>query len=194
MKATTYFHTLEGAIALNRFLRWTCLSLAVTVLILASALAFRREAVVLVPPTINSEARIGVSSADSEMQVAWGLYLATLMGNVTPNTAPFLTQKIGRNLSPRTYQRVVDAIEAQAKQVREQALSVSFSPQLARYDEKLQKVVVTGEVIVRDVRGIEARELRTYEMGFIVQNYTVLLDSLRTMQGPWAPATDGSKE
>lgn len=187
MKAATYFHTLEGAIALNRWLRWVCAGLAAAVLVLSVALAIKREAVVLVPPTLGDEARIGVSAADAEMQVSWGLYFTTLMGNVTPDTAGFLASKLGRHASPRMYQMLKDTIDQQAKEVEAGKLSISFAPRLARYEESIGKVVVTGELVVRDPRGNEAREIRTYEMGFVTQNYMVLVDSLRVMSGPWAP-------
>ena len=51
---------------------------------------------------------------------------------------------------------------------------------------EIEKVVVTGELVIRGLRGAERREIRTYEMGFIVRDYTVLLDELRVIDGAWA--------
>lgn len=42
---------------------------------------------------------------------------------------------------------------------------------------------MSGELVTTGLRGEQQRELRTYEMRFIVQNYRVLLDDIRVYKG-----------
>lgn len=195
MKSSSYFHSIEGAIKLNRILLGILGLLTVSVLILCLALVFKSQPIQIESlPDLDKPAVIDKGSADSEAQIAKGLYLVGLLGNVTPNSVEFLSRNISRDLTPRMYQPVQDAIQLQSKQIKEQSLRLSFSAQLARFDEETKKVVITGEVIVMDQRGNEARELRTYTMGFVSRNYRILLDDLSVAQGAAPPIKTSEQE
>ena len=186
MKLTDYLRTREGALTENKFGRITIAILALANVILVGGLATKTQTVVLVPPTLEERSVIAANEASDETKVAWGLYLAGTLGNVTPRSSEFLKTNVSRFLSPRLYRSVVDGIEQQAAQIREEQITLQFMPTLARYDAEIEKVVVTGELVIRGLRGAERREIRTYEMGFIVRDYTVLLDELRVIDGAWA--------
>ena len=78
--------------------------------------------------------------------------------------------------------------------------TLQFIPTTARYDAKLDKVLISGEFVVRGVRGSERRGMRTYVMGFKTRNYRVMLDTLDVKEGQWreselegdAAATEGA--
>lgn len=194
MKLKDYLRTREGALAENRVGRLSILILVVANVLLVGALAAKSQTVVLVPPTLEERSVVDARAASDEMKVAWGLYLAGTLGNVTPRSSEFLKTNVSRFLSPRLYRSVVDGIEQQATQIREEQITLQFMPTLAKYDPEIEKVVVTGELVIRGLRGAERREIRTYEMGFIVRDYTVLLDELRVIDGAWkkAPGTEAN--
>lgn len=189
MKLKDYLRTREGALTENKIGRVSIAILALANVILVGGLATKSQTVVMVPPTLEERSAVAAQEASDELKVAWGLYLAGTLGNVTPRSSEFLKTNVSRFLSPRLYRGVIDGIEQQATQIREEQITLQFMPTLARYDGEIDKVVVTGELVIRGTRGAERREIRTYEMGFIVRDYSVLLDELRVIDGPWAKAT-----
>lgn len=185
MKLSHWLKTREGALAESKISRPIILLLAFTCLVLAFGLVRKSETVVMVPSTLEERAWVSKSSASAEMQVAQGLSLALLLGNVTPGSAEFVSSNISRSLSPRMYRPILEAIDREVRELRDEQISVSFTPTLARFDPDVDRVVITGEVITRGLRGSERREIRTYEMGFSTRNHTLLLDHMRVMEGTW---------
>ena len=183
MKLSHYLKTREGALKENVVSRAVIATLVLSNLVLGLAMTSQKTTIVMVPPTLESSSEIGASDSGKETQVAWGMYLAGMLGNVTPRTAPYLKQNISRHLSPNLYSSIVEAIDQQAAEIASEQITLSFSPTIGRYDAELDRVIVTGELTIRGLRGAEKRELRTYEMKFVTRNYNVMLDALRIMQG-----------
>lgn len=185
MKMQDWFKTREGALRENSWGRMIILGQVVVILVMAAGLATQRQAVVLVPPTLEERTTIESNAASKEAKIAWGMYITGMLGNVTPRSSEFLTQSISRYLSPRMYRPVIEGIDEQAKQIRDEQITLQFIPTVARYDDEINRVIVSGELIIRGLRNAERREVRSYEMGFIVRDYRVLLDSMRVMDGEW---------
>lgn len=185
MKMTDWFKTREGALTENKWGRMIILVQMIVILVLAFGMANQRQAVVLVPPTLEERGSVQAKQADAEIKTSWALYMANMIGNVTPRSSQFLTENMSRYLSPRMYRSVIEGIDAQAKLLREEQITLQFIPTLARYEPEIDKVVVSGELIERGLRNAERRSVRSYEMGFIVRDYKVLLDSMRVMDGEW---------
>lgn len=183
MKLSHYLKTREGALKENVISRAVIATLVISNLVLALAMTSQKTTIVMVPPTLESSSQVGASDSGKETQVAWGMYLAGMLGNVTPRTAPYLKQNVSRHLSPNLYSQIVEAIDQQAEEIAKEQITLSFSPTIGRYDAELDRVIVTGELTIRGLRGAEKRELRTYEMKFVTRNYNVMLDALRIMQG-----------
>lgn len=185
MKMTDWFKTREGALTENKWGRMIILVQMIVILVMAFGMANQRQAVVLVPPTLEERGSVQAQQADAEIKTSWALYIANMLGNVTPSSSQFLTENMSRFLSPRMYRPVIERIDAQAKQLREEQITLQFIPTVARYEPEIDRVVVSGELIERGLRNAERRSVRTYEMGFIVRDYKVLLDSMRVMEGEW---------
>ncbi|MBT9136394.1 MAG: hypothetical protein DDT34_01470 [Firmicutes bacterium] len=189
MKLTDWFKTREGALSENKWGRIIILVQMIVILVMAFGMANQRQAVVLVPPNLEERTSVQARQADAAAKTAWALYIANTIGNVTPSSSQFLTETISRHLSPRIYRSVIEGIDAQARQLREEQISLQFIPTVARYEAEIDRVVVSGELIERGLRNAERRSVRSYEMGFIVRNYRVLLDSMRVMEGEWRRET-----
>lgn len=184
-----WLKTRDGALAENRMSRMAIAAQTFIILVLAIGLVNKSSTVVLVPSTLDEKSSVSASSADEQMQTAWGMYLAGLLGNVTPTSSVALKDLVSRHLTSRLYNETREAIDNQVKEIQQEQLTLSFAPTIARMDPKTKHVIVTGELIIRGLRGQERRELRTYEMGFVTRNYNVMLDSLRVMQGKYAVET-----
>lgn len=185
MKMSTYLSSWDGAIKENRFHRLALLGAMLVILIQSIALWRQDSTIILVPPQMEERGQISGSSASEAVQVSWGMYIATLLGNVTPQSVEVLATNVGQHLSPRMYRPVLTQLQEQVKTIQEEQITVAFVPTLARWESSLPGVVVSGEMITRGIRGGEKRMQRTYELKFVVQNYRVLLDDLRAYEGTW---------
>ena len=92
----------ENYLASYRGMRLTVLGLCLLALImlianviLACALAFKKDAVVLVPPRLTEETRLVADRTNAGYEKAWGLFLAQLVGNVTPGSLAAVCQCCG---------------------------------------------------------------------------------------------------
>lgn len=178
--------TREGSLAENRIMRTAVAIQTFVIVVLAIGLVNKNTTVVLVPPTLDERSEISASGSSPETQTAWGMYLAGLMGNVTPTSSKALKEMISPHLTSKLWGNTRDALDAQVREIQQAQLTLSFAPTIARFDPDSKKVIVTGELVIRGLRGQEKRELRTYEMGFVTKNYRVMLDSLRVMKGKFA--------
>ena len=154
-------------------------------LLLGIALLTKDKTVVLVPPRLLGEASVTANDADSAFKESFGLSVATMLGNVTPNTAPFLAKNLERFVAPEVTREMVAAVNEQAEQVRAEQISIQFSPKEVFYHPVLRKVIVSGDYTIRGARNSEQKLVRTYVMGVTTRNYTVQLTSLDTQEGPW---------
>jgi conjugal transfer pilus assembly protein TraE len=63
-------------------------------------------------------AKQGGDAASSELKESWGLYLAELLGNVTPTNADFIGKAIAPLLSTELYRSVMDALSEQVNALK----------------------------------------------------------------------------
>ena len=90
MKLCQFLESWRIVQAENRLHRIVLLGLIVTNGLSALAALRTERAVVLVPPSLDKEVEITRNTASSELKESWGLYLAELLGNVTPTNADFI--------------------------------------------------------------------------------------------------------
>jgi conjugal transfer pilus assembly protein TraE len=183
MKLSQFLDTWKGVLLENRFHRISTLLLCVLAIILAHGWSTRSTTVVMVPPTLDGPTSISTDAASSQLKVQWGLYVVTMLGNVTPNTAPYLKKSLGDMLMPDIYRTVMDAIDNQVDIIKRDRLVTSFSPRVAKLEPKSGLVKVIGDLTTTDVQGTRHRSARTYMVGIRVQNFKVLVDYLAVTNG-----------
>lgn len=181
-----WLETRDGALKENKLTRPVILLQSVAIVALVVGLVNKSTTVVLVPPTLEERSEIGASTASDQTKIAWGMYLAGLLGNITPSSSKALSELIKPHLSASLYTSTIEAIEKQADEIQAEQLSLSFAPKIARMDPKSKNVIVTGDLTIRGLRGQVRSELRTYVMGFKVRNYNVVLDYLDVQDGKYA--------
>lgn len=187
MKLKEFLATWHGTQDENRFQRRSNLILLGINVVLLLVLMGKSHTVVMVPPGLNDQAEIGATRANDEARRAWGLYYATLIGNVTPGNVQLLSNQLAPTLTPALYHRVTQALESQIRQVQTEQITTRFQPKQTYVSAKTGHVYVVGDLITEGVRGNNDRETRTYEFGFVVSNYQVLLDAMDIHKGEVTP-------
>ncbi len=177
MEIKKFFETYSGMLLENRIYRWVVVVLLLSNLVLVVLLR-SNQTVVLVPPTLEREAKVGARQADRGYVEAWGLFFATLMGNVTPRNIDFVLTNLQRYMAPAIYQEMSQTMVEQAKALKSGNYAMSFTVQEIVYED-VGKVHVRGQAVMHSPLGKSQILPRTYEFQIAVRNYTpVLLDVL----------------
>lgn len=183
MNLSTYLQTWRGTHAENKAMRPILLILVVANLALIFLLYQQSRTIVVVPPGLTGEAAISQNEASPDLQQEWGLYLTTLTGNMTPRTAPMIKDSLSKHLAPSVFNQVNEWIDTEIAVITRDKVTLSFSPTVLRYEPRIDRVVVTGDLVLRGLRGQERRQTRTYELGFETSNYRVRLTSFSVYEG-----------
>lgn len=157
--------------------------LLVANIILAVALAFSvganlstHERVVLIPPHMNEKMEVSWADASAPYYKSFGLYVATLIGNITPRNVQLVADSIGQHLDSSIYAPVRAQILALADDpVFQKSNSVNyFAPDQVVFEAergKTQKVFVVGRLMSTSYAGagtgaatVDAKNL-VYEIG-----------------------------
>lgn len=110
MNFREYLKTWEGTQAENRFNRY-CIVGLIALSTLLTIKAFTKDTIVTMQPvTLVEEAWVTQNKSSQSYQEAWGLYLAQVLGNVTPATVTFLKERLGPLLSPDIFPEVMEVI------------------------------------------------------------------------------------
>lgn len=173
MDIKQFFSTYSGILLENRIYRWVLILLLVSNLVLVVLLR-SNQVVVLVPPTLEQEAKVGLRQADRGYLEAWGLFFATLMGNVTPRNIDFVLANLQKYMSPGIYQEMSQAMIEQAKAIKSGNLAVSFTIQEIVCEEG-GRVKVRGQFMMHGPFGKSQNATRTYEFAIAVKNYAPVL-------------------
>jgi conjugal transfer pilus assembly protein TraE len=162
----------------NRLHRVLLVGLVVTNAVSALAALRTERAVVLVPPNLAREVEITRNAASSELKESWGLYLAELLGNVTPATAEFIQSAVGPLLSAEIYRPVMDAMSEQINALKMDRVAISFKPREVTYEKETDKVFVTGELSSQGPNAKPDVRNRTYEFVLSIRNYRPRLEAI----------------
>lgn len=187
MKITEYARTLGGALQENKLTRYVLLGLVLANVVLAFIALTKKDVIVLVPPGLTQRSELAENQASAGVKESWATYIAMTLGNVTPRTAPYLTETLGKVIAPRAYKTLLNNINEQTRVIEDQQVTVQFVPNEVFYLPESDVVVVSGEFTLRGMRDAEKHLVRTYEIGMTVQDYMVRMDSLKVYEGPWSP-------
>ncbi len=90
MKFDVFLKSWQGTQLENRWQRFLIAVLVLSNLLLAVAAFSRNTVVAIQPPTLSETAEVSRNQATQPYLESWGLYLAELMGNVTPGNVSFI--------------------------------------------------------------------------------------------------------
>lgn len=183
MKMADFLKTWEGALAENRFSRLVIVLLLIA-LILVGVKAFSRESIVTLQPyTLHGEAWVTQNNASQSYKESWAMMLASLTGNVTPGTVDFVKERIEPLLAPSIYREVIEAIELQALQIKNDRVTMRFEPRSVEYEPGRDVVYVYGYSHLEGATGESTREDRTYEYTIDIKEYAPVVSHIETYAG-----------
>lgn len=156
MNIKQYFESYQGLQAENRWNRLVTLGLVVLCLGETAMLAIRPTVVTIQPWTLTRDAQVTESDASQNYIEAWGLALSELLGNVTPANVDFIADRLGPLLDPQIYHQVIDAVHANAEELRNDRVTMRFEPRRVNFERSTGKVYVTGRSYVRQGTSLES--------------------------------------
>lgn len=192
MNLSNYLKTWEGMLSENHWNRFVTAGILIPLIILAFKSLSTETVVTIQPMTLTEEAWVSRSKASASYHEAWGLFLAQLVGNTTPDTTDFLKERIGPLLSPSIYQEVLTAIDQQSASIKQDRVSMSFRPRSVLYESSSGRVFVYGESQLIDVSGNTEKKEATYEFELSIDRYMPRIVDIKTYEGK--PRTTGVME
>ncbi len=173
MKIETYF---------SRII--TCALLAL-VFFLTVVLASRPAIVTIQPWTLSEDAQVTRDDASRSYIEAWGFALAELVGNATPGNVRFISDRLKPLLDPKIYHATLEGLEANARSLVEERITMRFEPRRVPFEKSTGKVYVFGHSFLRQGTSFEQekREPRTYEFTIRIANYAPLITRIDTYEG-----------
>lgn len=157
----------------------------VIIVVLVGLLASKKPVVTVVPWTLQSQAQIFEDNASQSYKEAWALAISILIGNVQPNNVGFIAERLKPILAPKIYHQTIDAIHANAQQLRDERVTLRFEPRQVIYEKSTDKLFVNGYSFTRLGTSLEGetRSERTYEMHFEIDTYAPMLTYISTYSG-----------
>ena len=155
----------------NGFYKAVGVVLSVALLICIISMVSKDEIIILQPVTLGEDAWVTSDNSSQSYKEAWGFWMATLVGNVTPESVSFIKERVGPLLSPMIYNEVIAALQAQAAAIREDSITMRFEPKYVEYELETNKVFIYGSSFVKGQVSEEERVERTYEYEIKINNY-----------------------
>lgn len=183
MNIANFLETWRGTQFENKFLRIITVLLSASLLILVVSFVNREIPVILVPPEITEQVRISKNSADAETKKAWALYVAQLIGNVTPGNADFVAEVIEPLLHPRIYKSVRENLAYQIESLKLERVSLNFTPRAVAYEPDTDRVYVNGTLISQGLGDARDQSVRTYELEIDIDNFRPMITFLDVYKG-----------
>lgn len=122
------------------------------------------ETIVLVPPTLDERVVVSANDASEGYKSAWAVYVAEMMGNITPGNAEFISRHMDAMFAPEAYRELSAAIDEQLDAIERDRITVRFEPSEVHYEARTEKVFVTGFFQSSGAGGDGRRTNRTFEM------------------------------
>lgn len=185
MDLKRYLSTFHGLRMEAYFSRMITTVLLLLVFFLTAVLSTRPAIVTIQPWTLAEDAQVTRSDASRSYLEAWGFALAELVGNVTPGNVGFVSDRLKPILDPKVYHQVLEGLEANARTLVDERITMRFEPRRVVFEKSTGKVYVFGYSFARQGTSFETerREPRTYEFTMRIANYAPLLQAIDTYEG-----------
>lgn len=146
MKLKFMSRTWEMSTTLTLWMAISNTLLVALLFVIADKMFSREERIALVPPYLNERVSVGWNSASESYYKSFGLYFATLVGNITPSNVDFIIDILATFLDPEIYTSVKPKLIALSKDpifMKSGGASV-FAPGHITYEPETSKVFVPG--------------------------------------------------
>lgn len=166
MRINVFSDSWKGMIKTSSYLLASNVILSLVVVALTFGVLRKESIVTLVPPHMTKEATIGIGTANAEYLMSFGMYVASLTGNLTPNNVVFVADALGSIVDPKLYSVVRRELYALASDplFKNRGGAVYFEPMNVFYDAPTGKVFVKGNQVSVTSTGEQNRTPFVYEI------------------------------
>lgn len=130
-----------------------------------------RERIVLVPPMLDSKAEIAWASANKEYIKSFGMYIATMVGNIQPKSSHVVLDAVSAFMDPAIYtdfrRQLMTIMEDPV--FKGSGSVISFLPNSIQFEADTSRVFVTGTLITSTSGSQKYQKQVTYEMGIAIR-------------------------
>lgn len=173
----------RGTRAENTFLRLLIPLLLLSNIATGISLIFRDRETILVPPQISETMRVSAKKADESYKRSWALYVATLVGNITPGNADFINEQLSQVVDAVTYHGMRQQLADQILEIKNNNLTIDFQPNQVIYEDETGRVFVLGRSQTSGSAGKLTRENRVFEVLVEMVNGRPVVNDLQSYQG-----------
>jgi len=169
----------KSALAENFFLRSVTLLLGISLVITTLMLSVKSQRILLVPPQITKEFWIERDRVSPEYMEQMGVFIATLVGNLSPGNAEFnINMLIKHYLDPaRNNPEVVRELLGQAAYIKKNNITQAFFPSsISIVDSANMKVRVEGSSIMNVGTARVSGEKVSYLIRFDARDYKLYVE------------------
>lgn len=184
MKLSFFTKSFDGARAANKTLSIVVIAQMVLIIFLVVRLGMAKTQRELIPPFLTQSAKVGYGEADAPYYKAWGLYVAELVGNLTPGNTEFVSKALGRLFDAADYAKVHATVLAEGQQLQENSVVMFFRAQSVIYEPSTSRVFVTGEEREASPNGdATSVTMVTYQMTIHMDAGQPVIGDLSTYEG-----------
>ena len=169
--------------ASNRFFKILCLFLMTLNLVTLIGWLKKDNVVILVPPGLSEKSEIAKNTAAEGYKKAWGMYAATLLGNVTPENADFVLESFSTMVTGEIRTLVIEQIAADLETLKQEKVSTSFEIRRVTYEPESDKVFVSGRNHMAGLGGHAPATEQTFEFKIDVKQYSPIITQMATYEG-----------
>lgn len=138
------------------------------------------ERVVLVPPTLDQKASVGWKTASLEYKKSFALFVAGLVGNITPSSVEFVVDALGRYFSPAIYSDLRTRLMAIAQDpfFKSSGAYSYYVPTRVEYEPATYKIFVMGYQVTGNSVVKNKRKNLVFEMTVSIKGGVPQIESL----------------
>lgn len=188
MEAKTYKFGFKGAQETIKLQKYTTLAMAVAIVMLIFMVAQKRERIIVVPPMLEERIELAYQSANEPYYKAFGLYVASFLGNINPGNAGFVREGLSLSFSPSLYAEMRAKITEDAEKMRVSGRTLRFYADRVLYEPDTGKTFVAGKQEIVSAAGNVHDQDVCYEMVVAIRDGLPKIEKFSYYQG--APKTE----
>lgn len=169
--------------ASNRFLKICCVLLIALNFVALIGWLNKERMVILIPPDLSKESEIARNKASEGYKKAWGMYTASLIGNVTPDNADFILESFKNMVTSEIRSQIIDQVMEELDSVKQEKISSVFEITQVAYEPESDKVFVTGRNRMMGAGGSSPVTNQTFEFTINVKNYSPIITQMASYPG-----------
>lgn len=157
--------------SLSKALMLSNIIMAVGLVYSVSVTSGERERIVLVPPTLDAKAEVAWNSANKEYIKSFGMYIATMVGNIQPKSSQVVLDAVSAFMDPLIYtefrRQLMTLMEDPV--FKASGSVISFLPSSLQFEADTNRVFVSGTLITATSGAQKYQKQVTYEMAIAIR-------------------------